>query len=401
MFKSITKINLPKILIKILNDLHKLKVKPILVGGCVRDSFLAKEVKDYDIEVFSLNKIEILQKCLEKYAKVKLVGKSFGVLTLKIDSYNFDFSLPRLEKKIGDYHQDFEVKTYTGLSFKKAAKRRDFTINAIGYDYFENSFLDEFGGIEDLKNSKIRHIDDITFVEDSLRVYRAVQFASRFEFNIDEHTKILCKKMIDNGELKFLPKERIFEELKKLFLKSNKPSIGLKLLKEFNIFNLTKANESIDNLAKILKGKDFSDFRKLYLFYSCLAKSYEENFTDFLNSLTNDKKFMKEVLLLQKAVLTNDEKDIKRLSLTLKLEDLIVLNQAFKNDIVKEVQILAKKLNILNTPLKPLVQGKDLLNLSFEPSQKFKEILDFALNLQINLNLSKDEILNKILRVYR
>jgi len=103
MFKSIKKINLPKILVDILNDLHKLKAKPILVGGCVRDSFLRKEVKDYDIEVFGLNKIEILQKCLEKYTKVKLVGKSFGVLTLKINSYNFDFSLPRLEKKIGDY----------------------------------------------------------------------------------------------------------------------------------------------------------------------------------------------------------------------------------------------------------------------------------------------------------
>jgi len=261
--------------------------------------------------------------------------------------------------------------------------------------------LDEFGGIEDLKNSKIRHIDDTTFVEDSLRVYRAVQFASRFEFSIHKSTKILCKKIIKKDELKFLPKERIFEELKKLFLKSNKPSIGLKLLKEFNIFNLTKANESIDNLAKILKKKDFSDFRKLYLFYSCLAKTYEKDLTDFLNALTNNKKFIKEVLLLQKAVLTNDEKDIKRLSLTLKLEDLIVLNQAFKNGIAKEVQILAKSLNILNTPLKPLVKGKDLLNLGFETSQKFKEILDFALNLQINLNLSKDEILNKILKTYR
>jgi len=401
MFKSIRKINLPKILIDILNDLHKLKAKPILVGGCVRDNFLAKEVKDYDIEVFGLNNIEIMQKCLEKYTKVKLVGKSFGVLALKINSYNLDFSLPRLEKKTGDSHQDFKVKTYADLSFKQAAKRRDFTINAIGYDYFENSFLDEFGGIEDLKNSKIRHIDDSTFVEDSLRVYRAIQFASRFEFNIDNSTKVLCKKMIGKGELKFLPKERIFEEFKKLFLKSNKPSIGLKLLKEFNIFNLTKANKNIDNLAKILKDKNFSDFRKLYLFYSCLAKTYEKDFMDFLNALTNNKKFIKEVLLLQKAVLTNDEKDIKRLSLTLKLEDLIVLNQAFKNDIVKEVQILAKSLNVLNTPLKPLVQGKDLINLGFEASEKFKEILDFALNLQINLNLSKDKILNKILKTYR
>jgi len=392
MFTNITKINLPKILIEILNDLHKLKVKPILVGGCVRDSFLKKEVKDYDIEIFGLDKIEILQKCLKKYASVKLVGKSFGVLTLKIHSYNFDFSLPRLEKKTGNYHQSFEVKTNANLSFKKAAKRRDFTINAIGYDYFE---------IKDLKNAKIRHIDDKTFVEDSLRVYRAIQFASRFEFNIDKDTKLLCKKIIDKNELKFLPKERVFEELKKLFLKSNKPSRGLQLLKEFSIFNLTKASKNIDNLAKILKDKDFSDFRKLYLFYSCLAKTYEDNFIDFLNALTNNKKFIKEILLLQKVVLTNDEKDIKRLSLTLKLEDLIVLNQAFQNDITKEVKEIAKNLDILNSPLKPLVMGKDLIDLGFEASQKFKEILDFALNLQINFNLSKDEILDKILKTYR
>ncbi|WP_418179303.1 CCA tRNA nucleotidyltransferase [Aliarcobacter lanthieri] len=402
MFINITKIDIPKILVDILNDLKSLGAKPILVGGCVRDSFLGKQIKDYDIEIFDLNHIEIIQKCLEKYSSVKLVGKSFGVLTLKIDGYDFDFSLPRYEQKTGCFHQDFEVFTNANLSFKEASKRRDFTINAIGYDYFNNIFLDEFDGIEDLKNKKIKHINDTTFIEDSLRVYRAIQFASRFEFEIDKNTKKLCKKLVINNELKFLPKERVFEELKKLLLKSNRPSIGIKLLKEFNIMDFTTNAEIIDNLAEILKDKDFDEFRKLYLFYSCLTKNLEDKeLIKFLNSLTNDKKLIKEILLLQKSILTKDEKDIKRLSLKLKVEDLIVLNKAFKNDIAKEAETIAKNINILNTPLKALVIGKDLIALGFKPSQIFGDILDFAINLQIDRNLTKEDILEEILMHFK
>ncbi|MBL3520534.1 CCA tRNA nucleotidyltransferase [Arcobacter lanthieri] len=402
MFINIIKIDIPKILVDILNDLKSLGAKPVLVGGCVRDSFLGKQIKDYDIEIFDLNHIEIIQKCLEKYSSVKLVGKSFGVLTLKIDGYDFDFSLPRYEQKTGFLHQDFEVFTNANLSFKEASKRRDFTINAIGYDYFNNIFLDEFDGIEDLKNKKIKHINDTTFIEDSLRVYRAIQFASRFEFEIDKNTKELCKKLVINNELKFLPKERVFEELKKLLLKSNKPSIGIKLLKEFNIMDFTTNAEIIDNLAEILKDKDFDEFRKLYLFYSCLTKNLEDKeLIKFLNSLTNDKKFIKEILLLQKSILTKDEKDIKRLSLKLKVEDLIVLNKAFKNDIAKEAETIAKNINILNTPLKAFVIGKDLVSLGFKPSQIFGDILDFAINLQIDRNLTKEDILDEILMNFK
>ncbi|MFV7789744.1 CCA tRNA nucleotidyltransferase [Aliarcobacter lanthieri] len=402
MFINIIKIDIPKILVDILNDLKSLGAKPVLVGGCVRDSFLGKQIKDYDIEIFDLNHIEIIQKCLEKYSSVKLVGKSFGVLTLKIDGYDFDFSLPRYEQKIGFLHQDFEVFTNANLSFKEASKRRDFTINAIGYDYFNNIFLDEFDGIEDLKNKKIKHINDTTFIEDSLRIYRAIQFASRFEFEIDKNTKELCKKLVINNELKFLPKERVFEELKKLLLKSNKPSIGIKLLKEFNIMDFTTNAEIIDNLAEILKDKDFDEFRKLYLFYSCLTKNLEDKeLIKFLNSLTNDKKFIKEILLLQKSILTKDEKDIKRLSLKLKVEDLIVLNKAFKNDIAKEAETIATNINILNTPLKAFVIGKDLVALGFKPSQKFGDILDFAINLQIDRNLTKEDILDEILMNFK
>ncbi|MFW2551895.1 CCA tRNA nucleotidyltransferase [Aliarcobacter butzleri] len=401
-FINIIKINLPKILIRILNDLQELGSKPILVGGCVRDCFLNKKIKDYDVEIFNFDSLEILEKSLKKFGNVNLVGKSFGVLTLKIDEYDFDFSLPRIEKKVGNSHTDFEVSTNANLSFKEAAIRRDFTINAIGYDYFKNEILDPFGGMNDLKNKIIKHIDDKTFVEDSLRVYRSVQFASRFEFKIDENTKILCKKIVSSGELKFLPKERIFEELKKLFLKSKKPSLGLNLLKEFNIMNIEQNLEEIDNLAFILKDKNYDDFRKLYLFYSCLCKSMNEDETfSFIKNLTDDKKFIKNILILNETNLTNDIKILKRLSLKLKLEDLIVLNQAFKNQISLEFFEILKSLDILNTPIKPLVFGKDLIKLGFVPSEKFKEILDFAFNLQIEDNLSKSNIIKKIRQQYK
>ncbi|MFY4857395.1 CCA tRNA nucleotidyltransferase [Aliarcobacter butzleri] len=401
-FINIIKINLPKILIRILNDLQELGSKPILVGGCVRDSFLNKKIKDYDVEIFNFDSLEILEKSLKKFGNVNLVGKSFGVLTLKIDEYDFDFSLPRIEKKVGNSHTDFEVSTNANLSFKEAAIRRDFTINAIGYDYFKNEILDPFGGMNDLKNKIIKHIDDKTFVEDSLRVYRSVQFASRFEFKIDENTKILCKKIVSSGELKFLPKERVFEELKKLFLKSKKPSLGLNLLKEFNIMNIEQYIEEIDNLAFILKDKNYDDFRKLYLFYSCLCKGMNEDETfSFIKNLTDDKKFIKNILILNETNLTNDIKMLKRLSLKLKLEDLIVLNQAFKNQISLEVFEILKNLDILNTPIKPLVLGKDLIKLGFVPSEKFKEILDFAFDLQIEDDLSKSNIIEKIRQQYK
>ncbi|WP_323586613.1 CCA tRNA nucleotidyltransferase [Aliarcobacter butzleri] len=402
-FINIIKINLPKILIRILNDLQELGSKPILVGGCVRDSFLNKKIKDYDVEIFNFDSLEILEKSLKKFGNVNLVGKSFGVLTLKIDEYDFDFSLPRIEKKVGNSHTDFEVSTNANLSFKEAAIRRDFTINAIGYDYFKNEILDPFGGMNDLKNKIIKHIDDKTFLEDSLRVYRSVQFASRFEFQIDENTKILCKKIVSSGELKFLPKERVFEELKKLFLKSKKPSLGLSLLKEFNIImNIEQNLEEIDNLAFILKDKNYDDFRKLYLFFSCLCKGMNKDETfSFIKNLTDDKKFIKNILILNETNLTNDIKILKRLSLKLKLEDLIVLNQAFKNQISLEVLEILKNLNILNTSIKPLVLGKDLIKLGFVPSERFKEILDFAFDLQIEDDLSKSNIIEKIRQQYK
>ena len=458
-------LTLPEILEDILKDLQEIGATPIIVGGSVRDFFLNIPVKDYDIEIFGIDSLETIQKSLEKFASVKLVGKSFGVLTLRVNEYDFDFALPRIEKKIGNTHQDFEIITNANLSFKEAAIRRDFTINAIGYDFCTKDFLDPFNGINDLKNRVLKYIDDKTFIEDSLRVYRAIQFSARFDFSLDEKTFELCKKIVQNNELHFLPKERIYEEFKKLFLKSSKPSIGFELLKDLGVlkyFPELKALIScvqdpiyhpegdvwihtmmcLDELSRILKEENIVDeYRKLYLFYAILCHDFGKPFCtkeingkitshkheslgieptiSFLSKLTNEKKFIEIVSSLVKNHLIpfqlyfaeSSLKAIKRLSLKVNIEDLCLVCLADclgrtipdKKKCPKATSWVlnkAKELDIHNEPIKPIVQGRDLIELGFKPSDKFKEILEFAFDLQIDENMKKDEIIKKIMEMY-
>ena len=226
---------IPNILKSISSHLQKQNAKLIIVGGSVRDHFLKLPCKDVDIEVYGLASLEALEKILSTFGTVNLVGKSFGVLKFTHDGEEYDFSFPREEVKIAKGHRGFDVHVDGTLSYEKASKRRDFSVNALGYDIESEEFLDPFGGLEGLKAQRLRHIDDKTFIEDPLRVYRAVQFCARFDFDLAPETFSLCKKMVEDGSLTELPKERIYEEWKKLLLKSPKPSRGFELMRELGI----------------------------------------------------------------------------------------------------------------------------------------------------------------------
>jgi tRNA nucleotidyltransferase (CCA-adding enzyme) len=110
------------------------------------------------------------------------------------------------------------------MSFEEAARRRDFTINAILYDPLTDEIIDPYGGREDLENRVLRAVAAETFVEDSLRVLRAVQLAARFQMRIDADTIALCRRI----DLSDLPHERVWGEIEKLLLLARMPSIGLK-----------------------------------------------------------------------------------------------------------------------------------------------------------------------------
>lgn len=201
--------------------------RAMLVGGCVRDELMNIEPKDFDIEVYGIEPAK-LKDILKQFGRVDAVGESFTVYKI---GHDLDVSLPRRERKVARGHKGFIVEGDPQMSFEEAAKRRDFTINAIMKDVLTNEIVDIYGGQEDLKAKKIKHIADETFIEDSLRVLRAAQFAARFEFEIDEETVKLCQSI----DLTDLPKERIWGELEKLLLKSQKPSIGLRYFYELNV----------------------------------------------------------------------------------------------------------------------------------------------------------------------
>lgn len=236
---------LPNILKNISKTLQDHHAKAIVVGGSVRDYFLKFPSKDYDIEVYGLDAIEQLETILSKFGSVNLVGKNFGVLKFVHEKEEYDFSFPRLEFKAGRGHRGFDVEADGSMAFEKAARRRDFTINAMGYDIETKTFLDPFGAQEDISAHLLRHIDDNSFVEDPLRVYRAVQFCARFGYKLAPETKKLCLNMVQEGLLEELPKERIYTEFVKLLLKSSKPSVGFELMRELGILGYFPELEAI------------------------------------------------------------------------------------------------------------------------------------------------------------
>ena len=201
--------------------------RAMLVGGVVRDELLGVPCKDIDIEVYGL-KPQALKALLSDLGTVVEKGASFGVYGLAHS--NIDVAMPRRERRTGDRHTDFDVSVDPNLSFEAASMRRDFTINAMLRDPLTGELVDLWGGRADLAARRVRHVNDRTFAEDALRVFRAAQFASRLEGEIDPATEALCASM----DVTRLSVERVFDELCKALLKAEKPSIFFRALRRMD-----------------------------------------------------------------------------------------------------------------------------------------------------------------------
>lgn len=197
------------------------------VGGYVRDMVLGIENKDIDIEVHGVTP-DVLESILSEHGTLIKIGNSFGVYGIK--GYGIDIAMPRKETAIGGGHRDFNIVVDPFIGAEKAAIRRDFTVNALMQNVLTGEIVDCFGGLDDLKNKVLRHVNDKTFTEDALRVLRCAQFASRFEFTVDKRTVDLCKTV----DLSGISKERVFDELKKALLKARKPSVFFDVLNSMN-----------------------------------------------------------------------------------------------------------------------------------------------------------------------
>lgn len=270
--------------------------KALLVGGGVRDFFMGKISKDFDIEVYGLeaNKIE---EAIQPIGTIMEVGKAFGILKIRTESgLEIDVSLPRTDSKIDAGHRGFEVKTDPHMSVAEAARRRDFTMNSMAADPLSGDIFDPFDGREDIKKRILRVTDPERFVDDPARVLRAIQFVGRFGMEIEKESAEVIRELVP--KLKEEPKERIGEEWKKLLLKSEKPSLGLNAGMNLGVFNeihpelppLAQTEQDpewhpegdvwihtlmvVDEAAKIVNRESLEDDQKLSVLLSSLCHDF-------------------------------------------------------------------------------------------------------------------------------
>lgn len=405
-------IKYPYILNPIFKKLEKNHIRPIIVGGFIRDFLLQIESKDIDIEIYGISSLDKLEEILQEFGNVNSVGKSFGVCKLSYANYEIDFSLPREDNKIGLGHKGFHVSTNKHLDFKDAAVRRDFTINSMGYDILNKTLLDPFNGIKDLQNKTLNAVNENTFIEDPLRILRGVQFCARFDFEMSDTLFLLCQNMIRKNMLNELSHERVYEEIKKLLLKSQTPSKGFILLKNLGALKYFSQLNSLDSHSFNSTLTTLDAITQNTMVFKLAALSYKLNLIDaiaFISHLSPDKKLLDEVLILlqnyqeiEKIYQDGlEDYSIYKLASKANIEELIQFNEAIficeKKSFthLQEFKKHALKLDVLNKKLPALLQGKDILEFGIKPSQIYSQILNNAYEAQMNAEFnSKNEALS-------
>ncbi len=200
--------------------INNLNGEVFALGGVVRDLILNKQNKDIDLVVRNIP-IDTLIVNLEKFGKVDVVGKSFGVIKLiDSDGLDYDIALPRTEKMNGDGgYKGFDTQSDETLPIESDLIRRDAKMNAMAININTGKFIDPLNGLDDIKNKQISAANQNTFSDDPLRMLRMISFSARFGFTIEPKTMQMIQK--NAGRIKEIPPERILGEFDKIIQKGD------------------------------------------------------------------------------------------------------------------------------------------------------------------------------------
>jgi tRNA nucleotidyltransferase (CCA-adding enzyme) len=441
---------LPPPLLAALSALRSAGGQPRLVGGCVRDWLLGLEPKDFDIEVYRLD-YETMGRVLAPFGPTDLVGRSFGVLKVRLEGAEFDFSLPRRESKTGAGHRGFAVEPDPNLTEAEAAARRDFTINAMAFDPFDDRVIDLHGGKRDLEKRILRHTGP-AFVEDPLRVLRGFQLAARFELTLAPETTALCRSIGES--YRELPVERVWGEWDKWAVKAVKPSLGIAVLKQTGWLRhfpevaaldgvpqepdwhpegdvLVHTNHCLDALVGLPAWREGTLHTRRLLSFSVLAHDFGKAVTtkqaerrgqlrwvspeheaaggplaeSFLLRIGAPHELITYVRpLVMNHLLHHDQQPafrdttVRRLARKIEpatLNDLLAVMQAdhlgrpplIPQETVRRIEQLrtaAQRLALEHVAPKPVVLGRHLIALGYQPGPQFKKALDAAFESQLD-----------------
>ncbi len=425
--------------------------RAVAVGGICRDLLLQLrgkpvKLKDIDIEVYGLSE-EKLRGLLNRIGNTVEVGVSFAVYKIG----GLDVSLPRRDRKTGPGHKGFSVEVDPDMDYSSAARRRSFTITSMGIDLLTGELLDPYNGKEDLEKRILRVVDPQTFIEDSLRVLRGMQFAARFNLRIEPETMCLCRSI----DLSDISPERIGEEWMKLLLLAEKPSIGLEAAREMRIIEklhpgldaligLPQEPEwhpegdvwehtkmVVDAMARIVRReKPDGENREALMLAALLHDVGKQEVTEhvdgkirsfnhhkagveiageFMKSIKRGKKVIASVLpLIEEHMFfafnsSLSKRSIRRLSVRLRpatVKQLAMLTEADcvglrleesrKKDIENMLQI-AEELEVLDSMPTPFLTGRMLIDEGYEPGPEIGKILDRAYAAQLNGDFSTEE----------
>lgn len=222
-------INLPKNVELIISTLEDIGFEAYVVGGCVRDSLLNIEPKDWDICTNALPN-EVLE-CFKSFRVIE-TGLQHGTVTVMIDNVGYEITSYRIDGEYKDNRHPENVIFTSSLESDLA--RRDFTMNAMAYNY-KKGLIDYFNGQGNLILGFIQCVGhpDERFEEDALRILRALRFASVYNFRISDavNLSILYKKNL----LKNISEERKQSELCKLICGNGAKRILEQYAEVFNI----------------------------------------------------------------------------------------------------------------------------------------------------------------------
>ena len=223
--------SIPKEVLLILETLQSSEFDGYLVGGCVRDLIIGKTPKDWDITT------NAIPEEIQKVFPDSFYENDFGTVGVKTRSDDPTYSVVeitpyRTETTYSDNRHPDEVSF--SETIEEYLSRRDFTMNAIAYDPIKDNLIDLYNGKEDISKGVINTVGNASerFKEDSLRILRAIRFASELSFTISSD---IVNAISDNSSLlNNVSRERIGEEFKKMIL-SNNPVLGLSLAQKLDI----------------------------------------------------------------------------------------------------------------------------------------------------------------------
>ena len=343
------KLNVPKDILE-LHKLFKQNGKELfIVGGAVRDALLGKKPKDFDLatDAFPAEVIDIVTNA--GYSTTGEVGHQFGVVIVNVPSDPAGVEIATFREDVGKGRRPDAVEYST---IDKDVLRRDLTINALFYDMGRKEIVDLVGGLDDIKNSKIRTVGIAAdrFAEDPLRKLRALRFAGRTGSKLEKET---ADAILTDNSLEGISSERIRDEFKKSIVSAKSAKSYLEMVSEFNMWSIMfpslqinekfiNTNNWIVQIAILFSNNDNDTIQK------------ELNKVSFTNGEIDSILFLKSLMTFDINNVFNLHKQYMKIQMSSKLDTKTILEFAKINKLdIKTLKVFFK--------YKPSTKGGDVM----------------------------------------